>query len=324
MSLGSKMVPTTVPGKMAYVFPGQGSQQVGMGKELYASCPRARDTFDRADAILGFPLSRLCFEGPEADLTQTINAQPAVLVTSLAYLEAARLEGLPPADFFAGHSLGECTALVASGALSFEDALRLVRERGRLMQKAGEKTPGGMLAVLGSDDERVDSLCAATGMVVANRNCPGQVVISGGQDNMAEAMAVAQRDRTKVIRLKVSGAFHSPLMQPAKEGLALIVPRFEFAVPSRPVVANVTAEPIRQASDIREELVNQVCCCVQWQRSVENMMSRGVTAFIEIGPGAVLSGLIKRTSSKPVAFSVNSVESIGEVARLLASASGNP
>ena len=285
-----------------------------MGRELYAAYPQSRDVFDRADDILGFSLSRLCFEGPEEELTQTVNVQPAVLVTSLAYLEVIRSEALPLPAFFAGHSLGEYTALAASGALSFEDALRLVRERGRLMQGAGELSPGGMLAILGCGREEVESLCTASDMVIANINCPGQIVISGSQEKLTRAMALARSNGTKAIKLRVSGAFHSPLMQTAREALARIVPEVPFSEPSRPIIANATARPITRAEEIKEELVSQICCCVRWQESIENMIAQGTTTFIEIGPGRVLNGLIKRISPEVATSSVNSIQSIGEVA----------
>ena len=297
--------------KIAFVFPGQGSQYVGMGRDLYEQYPEARTVFDEADEILGFPLSRLCFEGPEDILTDTINAQPAILTMSVACLRALPvlpnlllgsepLLSLNPL-FCAGHSMGEYTALVAAGTLDFPSALRLVRERGRLMKLAGERAPGGMAAVLGLEREAVEEVCQRAreeteGIVqVANDNAPGQTVISGEQAALERAMALAQeRGARRVVRLAVSIAAHSPLM-------ACIVDEFRAAVGATsmeeagiPIVANVTACPITAVADIRHELVAQLTSPVRWVESVQYMIAQGVDTFVEIGPKEVLSGLIKR------------------------------
>ena len=303
--------------KIAYVFPGQGSQTVGMGADLYANYSSARAVFDEADKALGFPLTRLCFEGPEEELTQTINVQPAVLTVSIACLKAAlEVSGnrLPPPAFVAGHSLGEYTALVVAGVLSLSDAVLLVRERGRLMHEAGRRKPGGMLAVIGLDEEATREICLSAGTEVSNINSPGQIVISGAEEDLAEARRLAEtKGARRVIPLKVSGAFHSLLMEPAVEGLRAAISGFTFQKPSIPVVANVTAEILTEAKPIKDELVDQVLSCVQWQRSVENMIAEGVTTFFEIGPGQVLAGLIKRISPGAQVFSISNVDTIRQV-----------
>ena len=289
-----------------------------MGLDLYVHYSSARDVFDEVDETLGFPLSRLCFEGPEEDLTQTINVQPAILTVSIACLRAAQEvsgSGLPSPAFVAGHSLGEYTALVVAGVLGLPDAVRLVRERGRLMNEAGQRKPGGMLAVVGLDEETTRGICLSVGTEISNINSPGQIVISGAVDKLAEARRLAETGGARrVIPLKVSGAFHSPLMEPALEGLRNAISGFTFRKPSAPVVANVTAQMLTDAEAIKEELVNQILHCVQWQRSVENMIARGVTTFFEIGPGQVLTGLIKRISPAVQVLNIGDVETIGQAA----------
>jgi [acyl-carrier-protein] S-malonyltransferase len=285
--------------KVAYVFPGQGSQWVGMGRDLYHNFDSAKAVFDQADEALGFPLSRLCFDGPEDELRQTINAQPAIVTVSFACLEAARSlstgSGLPPASFVAGHSLGEYTALAAAGALDFATTVYLARERGRLMHEAGQIVPGGMAAVIGLDEPSLAEVCQETGARIANINCPGQIVVSGAEDNLTQAMDLAKtRGAYRLIRLQVSGAFHTPLMQPAVDGMAEIIATLSFAEPAVPIIGNTTAQPLTTANSVKEELLRQLCNCVQWQRSVEYMVSDGVSTFIELGPGKVLAGLIKR------------------------------
>jgi len=284
--------------KVAYVFPGQGSQAVGMGINLYHSSSSAKEVFDEVDATLGFPLSRLCFEGPEEKLTQTINVQPAVLTVSIACLRIAqetRKNDLPPPDIVAGHSLGEYTALVTAGVLSLSDAARLVRERGRLMYESGQIRPGGMLAIIGLDEETIRDICEAAGTEISNINSPGQIVVSGDQKNLAEFQKLAEtKGARRIIPLKVSGAFHSKLMEPALAGLKTAIAECDFREPSTPVISNVTAEPMTDIQTIKDDLANQILSCVQWQRSVENMIANGVTTFFEIGHGNVLAGLIKR------------------------------
>jgi len=291
-------------GKVAYVFPGQGSQRVGMGREVYDSSPEARAVFEEADTVLGFRLTQLCFEGPEETLRQTCNAQPAILAVSIAYLRASpELQGTAPA-FVAGHSLGEYTALVAARVLDFAEALYLAGERGRLMQEAGEQNPGGMVAILGMDEASVNEVCQSTGAQVANFNCPGQIVLSGATQDVAQAAELAKaKGARSAIPLQVSGAFHTALMQPAVEGMAQAISKLTFRDPAIPIIANTTAEPITDAEAVKAELLNQLCHCIQWQRSIEYMMKEGVSTFIEIGPGQVLTGLIKRITTEAEAIS---------------------
>jgi [acyl-carrier-protein] S-malonyltransferase len=297
--------------KLAYVFPGQGSQWVGMGRDLYQDFNAAKTVFDQADEALVFPLSRLCFDGPEDELLQTINAQPAIVTDSYACLEASREIGnLPPASFVAGHSLGEYTALVAAGVLDFADAVYLSRERGRLMHEAGQITPGGMAAIIGLDEAPLAELCTEAGAKVANINCPGQIVISGAEDNLNQAVELAKsRGAHRAIPLQVSGAFHTPLMQPAVDGMTGIIAKMEFRDPTTPIIGNTTAQPLTTAAAVKEELLNQLCNCVQWRRSVEYMIAHGVSAFIEIGPGKVLAGLVKRIDRGVKILNIGDAES---------------
>jgi [acyl-carrier-protein] S-malonyltransferase len=282
--------------KIAYVFPGQGSQSVGMGKDLFAAFPVAQAVFQEADQVLRIGLSRLCFEGPEEDLRATINAQPALLTVSYACLQAGRELGvLPPPAYLAGHSLGEYTALLAAGSMDFATAVRLARERGRLMYEAGQAAPGTMAAVIGIEESPLASVCAECGAVIANINCPGQIAISGATDRVAQACALAKtRGAARAIPLPVSGAFHSPLMGAAQNGMARVLSAISFKDPSVPVIANTTAQALTRAGEICPELLTQLGHCVQWQRSIEYMLGQGVTTFVEIGPGKVLTGLIKR------------------------------
>jgi [acyl-carrier-protein] S-malonyltransferase len=300
--------------EIAYVFPGQGSQKVGMGADLHARYPSARAVFEEVDETLGFPLSQLCFQGPEEELIQTINVQPAVLAVSIACLRAAQDaagDSLPAPAFVAGHSLGEYTALVAAGVITLPDAARLVRTRGRLMHEAGSKKPGGMMAVIGLDEKATQEVCLQTGTRVSNINSPLQVVISGAEENLAEAKKLAQASGARrVIPLKVSGAFHSGLMEPAVDGLTAAISGLTFRKPSVPLVANVTAETLTDAEAIKRELIDQLLNCVQWQRSVENMIAAGVTTFFEIGPEQVLTGLIKRINPEVQVFSIRDADTV--------------
>ncbi len=301
--------------RVAHVFPGQGSQMVGMGYRLYQSSRSAREVFEEADEALGFPLSRLCFEGPEEELRQTINAQPAIMTVSVACLRAAsELNNQVKPAFVAGHSLGEYTALVAANVLGFTDAIRLVRERGRLMQQAGEIKPGGMVAVIGLDEPILRDVCRESGAEIANYNCAGQIVLSGSKDALARASEIAKaKGARRVIPLQVSGAFHSTLMQPTVEGMAQAISQVKFKTPEVPIVVNSTAQPVTTADEVKEELLRQLCHCVQWQPSVEYMVKEGVGTFIEIGPGQVLSGLIKRICDKVQVITMSDPESIKAV-----------
>jgi [acyl-carrier-protein] S-malonyltransferase len=298
----------------ALLFPGQGSQQVGMAAAVAAVYPAAQAALAEADDVLGFALSRMMAEGPEETLTDTINAQPALLAASIAILRALEAElgaqaaaaPVGGADvYLAGHSLGEYTALVAAGSLAYADGLRLVRERGRLMKDAGSRAPGRMAAVLGLDEDRVAAICAdvigaggtgAGGIAqVANDNCPGQVVISGDTKGMEAAMdALSAAGAKKVVPLAVSIAAHSPLMRPAAEELERAVAATPLAPPQAPVIGNTTAKPLTSVEAIRAELRAQLTGSVRWTATLQYLAGARVETFVEIGPGEVLSGLVKR------------------------------
>ena len=285
----------------AFLFPGQGSQFVGMGRDLYDRQPAARALFDEADARLGFPLSRLCFDGPEEALTDTAVQQPALYTTSLAAWAVLTERGQANAAYVAGHSLGEFSALAAAGSLGFADGLALVRRRGELMKLAGQRQPGGMAAILGLDAAPVAEVCAAAaaetgGTVgVANDNCPGQVVITGDETALTQAMSLlAEAGARKVVRLPISIAAHSPLMDSVADAFAAAVAAAPLSAARIPVVANVTARPITTPDEIRAELTAQLTAPVRWTDSVRQLGALGVDAYVEVGPGDVLLGLVKR------------------------------
>jgi [acyl-carrier-protein] S-malonyltransferase len=337
-------------GRIAFVFPGQGSQEVGMGAALAAAFPAARAVFEAADDALGFGLSDLCFHGPDDTLRETINAQPAIATVSLAALAALRqalgfdgVAGAPWPAFVAGHSVGEYSAIVAAGGIELADGLRLVRERGRLMHREGTSCPGGMAAVLGMPAEPIAAFCAratrevaddpavvalrarhsgAGQVVIANDNAPGQIVISGERTALERAMELAREAGAKrVVPLTVSGAFHSPVMAPAAPDLQSALDAATVRDLAAPLVANSTAQPISAANDIRAELAAQIAAPVRWTASIEWLVSGGgVTAFVEIGQGQVLAGLIKRIAKGVTILSAGTPDEIAATAAALRAA----
>jgi [acyl-carrier-protein] S-malonyltransferase len=302
---------------VAFVFPGQGSQHVGMGKAVFEASQAARRIFQQADEVLGFSLSRLCFEGPEEELQDTINAQPAILTVSVACLAALRERweamGRAVAPMaVAGHSLGEFTALVAAGSLEFSDALRLVRERGRLMKEDGESRPGAMAAIVGLGESALESICAEAAnagiIVLANSNSPDQRVISGERPAIERAVEIARAKGGKAVVLPITIASHSPLMQRAALLFAEVLATIQMQDPQVPIVANITGQILTTTEDIRRELHDHLLRPVEWTRSVGEMVERGVDTFLEIGPGQVLSRLIRRIDRDVSAVSLTDTE----------------
>ncbi|HVA24237.1 MAG TPA: ACP S-malonyltransferase [Chloroflexota bacterium] len=280
----------------ALLFPGQGSQFVGMARDVYHAQPAAREVILEANDVLGYDLSALMFEGPEDELTATANAQPAIFVASVAMLRCLDLP--PDVAFAAGHSVGEYSALVAAESMAFVDGLRLVQERGRLMHQAGASTPGGMLAVLGLDQAGIEDACASVAPLVvcaANYNAPGQIIVSGEDAGLtAVELALKARGAKRVLRLNVSAAFHSPVMAAAAAHLRAAIDRVPIRVPKWPVIANVSAGLLTTEAAIRQELAEQIAAPVRWEASIRTMLAAGVSTFLEVGPGKVLTGLLKR------------------------------
>ena len=309
---------------LAFVFPGQGSQKVGMGKALSDAFPESRAVFDEADAAAGFALSALCFLGPEEDLRLTTNTQPAILATSIAALRALEARGVRP-DFVAGHSLGEYSAIVAAQGLPLADAVAAVRKRGQYMQEAVPVGVGAMAAILNLDPEGVARACAeaAQGEVVspANLNCPGQVVIAGHAGAVARAMEACKAAGAKrALLLPVSAPFHCALMAPAQERMAHDLGTLPFRDLSVPLACNVDARLVRSAADVRDGLVRQVSGAVRWQESVELLVREGVSTFVEIGPGTVLSGLVKKIHRDARVLNVEDPKSLEATAAALGGA----
>ncbi len=297
---------------VAFVFPGQGSQYIGMGKDLVTGNSQAKILFEKADDLLGFQISKICFDGPEEELKQTKNTQPAIFLHSVA---ALTLMHDPKPSLVAGHSLGEYSALVAAGALTFEDGLKLVRLRGELMQQAGIDYPGTMAAIVGLPPNVIQEICqeaSAFGIVQpANYNSPGQIVVSGSVAGVQKAMEIAKTRGAKLVKkLFVSGAFHSPLMESAHAGLKAGLDKVDIHDASVPVYVNVSAKPVQKANEIRESLFQQLTLPVRWEESVTNMIAAGASEFVEIGPGKVLQNLVRCINAN---VSVRSIEKFSDI-----------
>jgi [acyl-carrier-protein] S-malonyltransferase len=307
-------------GLVAFCFPGQGSLEVGMGQEIAAAAPEAMDVFERASEASGLDLMHLCFEGPESELVQTEVQQPALVATSLAVLAAIKARGIKP-DFVVGHSVGEFAALASAGAIKVEEAVALVRERGLAMAEAARKHPGSMAAILGLDDEVVERICRRILNVwPANYNCPGQIVVSGEDPAVEEACDAAEQEGARrAVKLRVSGAFHSPLVARAADRLRPALERVKFTEPTAPFMSTVTAR-IEDAKRMRPLLVEQLTAPVRFTQAAQELMREGAHTFVEIGPGNVLSGLIRRIDRNANTISVSTPEALDKLEEKLASA----
>ncbi|MGB8226796.1 MAG: ACP S-malonyltransferase [Sedimentisphaerales bacterium] len=303
--------------KIAYIFPGQGAQTVGMGKDFYDAEPLAKQIFDKANEIIGFNLTQICFEGPEDKLNSTVISQPAIFVTSVAILEVLKSKNaIKPADVTAGLSLGEYTALYAAGIISFEDGLKLVQKRGASMQAAADASKGSMVSIVGLEQTAVEKLCAEAAqgqiLVCANFNCPGQIVITGDIDACKRAVSIAEKyGAIKAIELKVAGAFHSEMMKPAADELKKALAQCKIGnIGDISVIANVDAEYYKTKEQISNGLVRQLTGAVLWQKCMEKLLADGVTKFYEIGPNKVLTGLMRRINRKAEVINISSIAGV--------------
>ena len=307
--------------KTVLMFAGQGAQVVGMGQDLASALPSTRNWFDSANAALGYDLAAICFGGPETELTKTENAQPGIFLVSWVAFQILK-EQIPGLAFHAtaGLSLGEFTALTAAGAMSFEDGLKVVRQRGRFMQEACEVTEGGMAALIGIEEAAAREVCDQADVVLANLNCPGQIVISGAADKIATACDLAKgKGAKRALPLTVAGAYHSPLMASAQPKLAAELAKVQVSAPAVPVISNVTALPHEEPDAIRARLVEQVTASVRWEASMRYLLAQGFTRFIELGPGTALTGFMKRIDRNAQVLNVADLASLEATAKALSS-----